>query len=84
MNQMNIEEIKAKNAAAFYAVRSREELEAEHGQVWDDNELDREYFGCLKMGPLALAIRRLDLVAGTLSVQNEPRFYHTFVSLHDK
>ena len=75
---------KAKAAAAYFATKSRAQLEAKHGQVWNDDELERDFLGFLQVRPLALAVRREDCVAGSLSVQNEPRLYHTFVTFHDE
>lgn len=75
---------KAKAAAAYFATKSRAALEAKYGQVWNDEELKLDFLGCLKIGPLALVVRREDCVGGSLSVQNEPRLYHSFVTFHDE
>lgn len=75
---------KAKAAAAYFATKSRNQLESKHGLVWNDEELERDFLGCLQIGPLALVVRREDCVAGSLSVQDEPRLYHTFVTFHDE
>jgi hypothetical protein len=75
---------RAKSAAAYFASMSRADLEAKHGRVWNDEELERDFLGCLQVGPLALVVRREDCVAGSLSVQDEPRFYHSFVTFHDE
>jgi hypothetical protein len=57
---------------------SREALEAEHGQVWDTNELQRD-FEVLGFGaPLVVVRRRADLVKGSLFFQHNPRFYFGF------
>lgn len=58
---------------------SREELEAQHGKVWDADELEREFLGCVHVPPLALVVRRDDCSCGSLSFQIEPRFYFDFV-----
>lgn len=61
---------------------SREALEAEHGQVWDTNQL-REDFEVLGFGaPLVVVRRRVDGVMGSLMFQHQPRFYFGF-SPHD-
>lgn len=73
---------KAKAAAAYFASKTRADLQAKYGQVWNDDELERDFLGCIQIGPLALVVRREDGVAGSLSVQNEPRLYHTFVTFH--
>jgi hypothetical protein len=75
---------KAKAAAAYLATKTRADLEAKHGQVWNDEELERDFLGCLQVGPLALVVRREDCVGGSLSVQDEPRPYHSFVTFHDE
>lgn len=75
---------KAKAAAAYFGTKTRADLEAKHGQVWNDEELERDFLGCLQIGPLALVVRRVDCVPGSLSVQNEPRLYYSFVTFHDE
>lgn len=57
---------------------SREALEAEHGQVWDTNQL-RETFEVLGfMAPFVVVKRRSDGVKGSLQFQHHPRLYHSF------
>lgn len=57
---------------------SRPALEAEHGQVWDTDELrgDFEVMGFL--APLVVVKRRTDGVVGSLFFQHCPRFYFRF------
>ena len=57
---------------------SREYLEAQHGQVWDTSEVQKEFtihgFGA----PLVAATRKSDGVKGSLFFQHRPRFYFNF------
>lgn len=57
---------------------SREALEAEHGQVWDTQQLQQDFevrgFGA----PLVIVRRRSDGVLGSLMFQHQPRFYFGF------
>jgi hypothetical protein len=54
---------------------SREALEAEHGQVWDTNQLSAEFEPIGFMAPLVVVRRRSDGVKGSLEFQHNPRFY---------
>ena len=57
---------------------SREALEAQHGQVWDTNQL-REDFDVLGFGaPLVVVRRKSDGQKGSLFFQHSPRFYFGF------
>jgi hypothetical protein len=57
---------------------SREALEAEHGQVWDTNQL-REDFEVLGFGaPLVVVRRKSDGQKGSLFFQHSPRLYYGF------
>jgi hypothetical protein len=57
---------------------SREALEAQHGQVWDTNQL-REDFEVLGFGaPLVVVRRKSDGQKGSLFFQHSPRFYYGF------
>lgn len=57
---------------------SREALEAEHGRVWNTDEL-REAFDVLGFGaPLVVVRRKADGVKGSLMFQHNPRFYFGF------
>ena len=59
--------------------RTREELEDEHGQVWDARELAKDFVLTAIIG-LQVVVRRLaDDAVGHLSYQNQPRFYYGFV-----
>ena len=57
---------------------SREALEAQHGKVWDTNQL-REDFEVLGFAaPLIVVRRKSDQVRGSLFFQHNPRFYFGF------
>ena len=57
---------------------SREALEAEHGQVWDTQELGRDYDVLGFASPMVVVRRRADGVRGSLFFQHHPRFYFNF------
>jgi len=59
---------------------SREVLEEEHGQVWDTDELTRDFTVDGFMAPFVVVIRKSDGVKGTLQFQHDPRFYYGFSS----
>jgi hypothetical protein len=54
---------------------SREALEAEHGQVWNTQELAQEFEVLGFAAPLVVVRRRADRVRGSLFFQHTPRFY---------
>jgi hypothetical protein len=54
---------------------SREALEAQHGQVWDTDELMEEFEAIGFMAPLIVVRRRADGVKGSLEFQHSPRLY---------
>lgn len=54
---------------------SREALEAEHGQVWDTDQLREEFNVQSFMAPFVVAKRKADGKVGTLMFQHHPRFY---------
>ncbi len=54
---------------------SREALEAEHGKVWDTDQLVEEFEAIGFMAPLVVVRRRVDGVKGSLEFQHSPRFY---------
>ena len=68
------EMVKELNAAP----KGRAELELKHGQVWDTQELGRDYEVIGFLAPLVMVRRRSDAVLGTLFFQHEPRFYFGF------
>lgn len=54
---------------------SREALEADHGQVWDTDQLMEEFEAIGFMAPLVVVRRRSDGQKGSLEFQHHPRFY---------
>ena len=68
------ERLVAINAAAA----GRGALEARHGQVWDTQELTRDYEVLGFSAPYVVVRRRADGVRGSLEFQHAPRFYFNF------
>jgi hypothetical protein len=61
------------------AVR-RAELEAQYGQVWDTNEVRRDFEIKGFMAPLVVATRRSDGQLGSLEFSASPRFYFNWIA----
>jgi hypothetical protein len=57
---------------------SREALEAEHGQVWDTQELARDFTVLGFMAPYVVVQRNVDGRKGSLLFQHNPRLYFSF------
>jgi len=57
---------------------SREALEAEHGQVWNTDQMCNDFEAIGFMAPLVIVRRRSDGVKGSLMFQHNPRFYFGF------
>ncbi len=57
---------------------SREALEAKYGQVWNTEELGRDFTVVGFMAPLVVVRRKADGVRGSLEFQHNPRFYFNF------
>lgn len=62
---------------------SREALEAEHGQVWDTEELAEEFEVLGFLAPIIAVRRRSNGQRGSLEFQHNPRFYFGF-RLHEE
>ena len=58
---------------------SREALETEHGQVWDTQELQRDFQVLSFAAPLVIVKRKSDGQHGAILFQHNPRFYFQFV-----
>jgi len=58
-----------------HAPGSREALEAEHGQVWNTEELQRDFAVTGFLAPVVGVVRRSDGQRGSLFFQGSPRFY---------
>jgi hypothetical protein len=57
---------------------SREALEAQHGQVWDTDQLREDFEVVGFLAPFVAVRRRSDGVRGSLSFQHSPRLYFGF------
>jgi len=57
---------------------SREALEAQHGQVWNTQELGQDFEVLGFAAPLVVVRRRSDGVLGSLFFQHSPRLYFAF------
>lgn len=66
-----LSEINAKEAG-------REALEKEHGQVWNTEELQRDFEVTSFLAPFVGVIRKSDRKEGTMIFQHDPRFYWGF------
>jgi hypothetical protein len=53
-------------------------LEAEHGQVWDTQELGRDFVVQGFMAPYVVVQRKSDGQRGSLMFQHAPRLYFAF------
>lgn len=60
------------------APRSREALEAKHGQVWNTEELARDFEILGFLAPYVVVRRKADGQLGSLAFQHEPRAYFDF------
>ena len=54
---------------------SREALEAQHGQVWDTEQLAEDFEVIGFLAPVVVVRRRSDGKKGSLEFQHSPRFY---------
>lgn len=57
---------------------TRASLEAEHGQVWDTDELQRDFLVKGFMSPFVVVKRKRDGAVGSLEFCHSPRFYYNF------
>jgi hypothetical protein len=57
---------------------SREALEAEYGQVWDTQQLSKDFTVEGFLAPYVIVRRRSDGQRGSLMFQHNPRFYFSF------
>jgi hypothetical protein len=57
---------------------SRASLEAQYGQVWDTDELGRDFEVLGFMAPFVVVRRKVDGVKGSLEFQHSPRYYYHF------
>ena len=65
--------------AAINAARAeREALEAQHGQVWDSEELSRDFTVTGFLAPFITVTRKSDNAKGGMLFQHAPRYYWGF------
>jgi len=57
---------------------TRQALEKEHGQVWDTEELSRDFIVNGFMAPFVTVRRKSDGQLGALEFQHRPRYYYSF------
>jgi hypothetical protein len=57
---------------------SREALESQHGQVWNTEEMSRDFEAIGFSAPFVVVRRRSDGKKGSLEFQHNPRFYFNF------
>lgn len=56
----------------------REELESQFGQVWDTDELTKDFEVLGFAAPFVVVRRKSDGIRGSLLFQHSPRLYHSF------
>jgi hypothetical protein len=57
---------------------SRQDVESRHGQVWDSEEMRRDFEVLGFCAPWTVVKRRADGVTGSLEFQHAPRMYWGF------
>jgi hypothetical protein len=57
---------------------SREHLEQQHGQVWDTQELQRDFIVLGFCAPFVIVAGKESGRRGSLLFQHSPRLYHSF------
>ena len=57
---------------------SRQALEAQHGQVWDTDQLREEFEVIGFAAPLVVVRRKVDGQKGSMMFQHHPRLYFSF------
>jgi hypothetical protein len=56
----------------------RERLVAKYGEVWNTEELQKEFEPMHFMAPFVIVVRKSDNVKGSVMFQHSPRFYFQF------
>ena len=59
-------------------VGPRADLEARYGQVWDTEQLVKDFEGIGFLAPYVAVRRRVERRKGSLEFQASPRFYFSF------
>lgn len=67
-----------KNIASQDAEEERKRLSERYGNVWNTDELARDFEVQAFLAPFVSVIRKSDRVKGTLEFQDRPRFYFCF------
>jgi hypothetical protein len=57
----------------------RQTLEGMYGKVWDEQELTQAFRVTAIIAPQVVVVRRSDGQVGSMTFQNDPRFYFNFV-----
>lgn len=58
---------------------NRATLEAEHGTVWDTDELGRDFEVIGFLAPFVVVRRKSDGKKGSVQFQHSPRLYYSFI-----
>ena len=64
--------------------KGRAELELKHGEVWDTDELRRDFEVTGFMPPFVVVRRKSDGISGSLVFQHRPRFFFCFSPLDER
>ena len=59
----------------------RKALEEQYGQVWDTEQLQKDFEVVGFLAPFVVVIRHSDGIKGSLQFQHSPRFYFGFEGL---
>lgn len=71
------------DATELLRENTRQALEAQHGQVWNIEELNRDFVVIGYDAPYVIVRRRIDNVLGSLLLHENPRLYYLF-DCHDQ
>lgn len=58
----------------------RKQLEARYGQVWNTDELARDFRVNAFSAPLVFVVRKSDGIKGRMEFNHSPRFYFNFTT----
>jgi hypothetical protein len=58
--------------------QSRQTLEAAYGKVWSEEELAQDFKVTAIIAERVVVVRKSDSQVGSLTCQNDPRFYFDF------
>ena len=72
------ENVRRQMADDLNKLTAREDLESQYGQVWNTEELSRDFSVEGFLAPFVLVTRKADGVRGSLMFQHMPRFYFSF------